>query len=86
MSSAGSQSAAGWLAENGPRELELLFRAVIYHPSELIVITDDDGNSQDASVGVGKFLGLRMAELVVATGVPFVASLAWRKPRMEPNE
>src|ERR1017187_2007912 len=34
MCPAGLQSsAARWLVENGPRELELLFRAIVYHPS-----------------------------------------------------
>ena len=65
MSSAGSQSSATrWLVENGPRELELLFRAIIYHPSAPIFITDDDGNSKDASVGVRKLLGLPREEII----------------------
>ena len=65
MSSAGSQSSATrWLVENGPRELELLFRAIIYHPSAPILITDDDGNSKDASVGVRKLLGLPREEII----------------------
>ena len=48
---------AEWLTENGPRELELLFRAIVYHPSNPIFITDDEGNSRDASIGVGDGLG-----------------------------
>jgi len=59
MCSAGLESpATDWLAENGPRELELLFRAIFYHPSTPILITDDDGNTTEASIGVGKLLGL----------------------------
>jgi formate hydrogenlyase transcriptional activator len=50
--------------ENGPKELELLFRAIIYHPSAPILITDDDGNSRDASVGVGKLLGLSREKII----------------------
>jgi PAS domain S-box-containing protein len=65
MCSAGSQSqAASWLVENGPKELELLFRAIVYHPSAPILITDDDGNSRDASVGVGKLLGLPREKII----------------------
>lgn len=65
MSSAGSESpAARWLVENGPRELELLFRAIVYHPSAPILLTDDDGNSKDASVGVGKLLGLPREKII----------------------
>ena len=65
MYSAGLESpAARWLVENGPRELEILFRAILYHPSTPILITDDDGNSRDASVGVGKLLGLPREKII----------------------
>src|ERR1019366_2771132 len=65
MSSAGSQSTASrWLVENGPKELELLFRAIVYHPSAPILITDNDGNYRDASVGVGKLLGLPREKII----------------------
>ncbi len=65
MCSAGSNSpATGWLAENGPRELELLFRAIVYHPSAPILIADDGGNFSDASVGAGKLLGLPREKIV----------------------
>lgn len=65
MCPAGLQSpAALWLVENGPRELELLFRAIVYHPSVPILITDDDGNSRDASTGVGKLLGIPREKII----------------------
>jgi len=65
MCSAGLESpAARWLVENGPRELEILFRAILYHPSTPILITDDGGNSRDASVGVGKLLGLPREKII----------------------
>ena len=66
MSSAGVESpaAARWLVENGPRELELLFRAIVYHPSAPILITDDNGNSRDASVGVSKLLGISREKII----------------------
>jgi PAS domain S-box-containing protein len=65
MSSAVSRSpTAGWLAENGPRELELLFRAVVYHPAAPILVTDDDGNTTEASIGVGKLLGLPREKII----------------------
>ncbi len=65
MSSAGAQTTATrWLVENGPKELELLFRAIVYHPSAPILITDNDGNSKDASVGVGKLLGLPREKII----------------------
>ena len=65
MSSVGLESpAARWLVENGPRELEILFRAILYHPSTPILITDDNGNSRDASIGVGKLLGLPRESII----------------------
>src|SRR5438477_1358921 len=57
-------AAAGWLEENGARELELLLRVVVYHPSNPVFITDDEGNSRDASVGLGKLLGLSREEII----------------------
>ena len=65
MSSAGAQSpATGWLTENGPRELELLFRAIVYHPSAPILVADDDGNTREASLGAGKLLGLPREKII----------------------
>jgi formate hydrogenlyase transcriptional activator len=56
--------AARWLAEHGPRELELLFRAIVYHPAVPILIADNDRNSLEASVGTGKLLGLPREKIV----------------------
>lgn len=53
-----------WLLENGPRELELLFRAVVYHPTSPILVADSQGKSVDASVGMRKLLGLRREEII----------------------
>ena len=65
MGSAVSQSPAKeWLAENGPRELELLFRAIVYHPSAPILVTDDEGNTREASIGVGKLLGVPREKII----------------------
>jgi PAS domain S-box-containing protein len=54
----------GWLAENGPKELELLFRAIIYHPSAPILIADDDRRYRDASFGASKLLGLPREKII----------------------
>jgi formate hydrogenlyase transcriptional activator len=89
MCSAGSNSTAmGWLAENGPRELELLFRAIVYHPSAPILITDEGGNFSDASVGAGKLLGLPREKIVGHPATDFAQpgskpqiSLLWRDLR-----
>jgi formate hydrogenlyase transcriptional activator len=65
MCSLGAQSSTScWLLENGPKELELLFRAIVYHPSAPILITDNDGNSRDASAGAGKLLGLPRDKII----------------------
>ena len=66
-------SACGWLLENGPRELELLFRAVIYFPSAPILIADNDGEYRDASVGASKLLGLPREKLIGRRIDEFVA-------------
>ena len=63
-STASQPAGSEWLMENGPRELELLFRAIIYHPSSPVLITDRDGNSKDASVGVGKLLGMDREKII----------------------
>jgi formate hydrogenlyase transcriptional activator len=54
----------GWLTENGPKALELLFRSIVFHPSAPILIADNDRRYQDASVGAGKLLGLPTEKLV----------------------
>jgi PAS domain S-box-containing protein len=65
MSPKGSQSPApSWLVENGPKELELLFRAIIYHPSAPILIADSDRKYWEASAGAGKLLGLPRSKII----------------------
>ncbi len=53
-----------WLMENGPRELELLFRAIVYHPSVPILIADDERNYREASAGAASLLGIPRDEIV----------------------
>ena len=64
MPSAASQQQATWLVENGPRELEALLRAIVYHPSAPILIADNDRHSLDASSGAGKLLGVPREEII----------------------
>jgi formate hydrogenlyase transcriptional activator len=56
--------ATGWLAENGPKALELLFRAIVFHPSAPILLADDDRRYRDASSGAGKLLGLPREKII----------------------
>src|ERR1019366_6398237 len=56
--------AVSWLVKNGPRELELLFRAIVYHPAAPILIADNDRNYREASTGAGKFLGLPRDKII----------------------
>ena len=63
--------AAHWLLENGPRELELLFRTIVYHPSVPILIADNDGKNHEASVGAGRLLGLPRNKLIGRSLVEF---------------
>jgi formate hydrogenlyase transcriptional activator len=78
-------TATSWLMENGPRELELLFRAIVYHPSAPILLTDDAGNSLEASVGLGKLLGIPREKVIGRPVADFIppafkpeASQLWR--------
>jgi PAS domain S-box-containing protein len=64
LSASTRQRATSWLEENGPRELELLFRAIVYHPSAPILIADNDRNYRDASSGAGKLLGLPREQII----------------------
>ncbi len=61
---ASQPQSTGWLEQNGPRELELLFRAIVYHPSAPIFIADDDRRYRDASFGAGKLLGLPREKII----------------------
>ena len=53
-----------WLLQNGPKELELLLRAVVYYPSSPILIADNDGKSREVSTGAGKLAGLPREKLI----------------------
>ncbi len=53
-----------WLLENGPKELELLFRAVVCHPSAPILIADNDRIYRDASPGAARLLGLSRKQII----------------------
>jgi formate hydrogenlyase transcriptional activator len=64
LGKASHSPASRWLEENGPRELELLFRAIVYHPATPILITDNDRKYRDASAGAGKLLGLPRNKLI----------------------
>jgi formate hydrogenlyase transcriptional activator len=65
LSSTASQPVAiRWLTENGPKELELLLRAVIFHPSTPIIIADNDRRYREASVGASKLLGLPREKII----------------------
>src|SRR5689334_3569261 len=63
-SAASAQQAAIWIAKEGLRELELIFRAVLSHPSEPILIADDDRNCLDVSSAAGKLLGLSKDKII----------------------
>ena len=61
---ASQPQAAGWLAENGPKELEELFRSVVFHPSVPILLADNDRHNLEASIGAGKLLGLPREKII----------------------
>lgn len=55
---------AKWLADSGPKELELLLRAVFCTSSQPILIVDGDRNCLDSSHGAGKLLGLSRDQII----------------------
>jgi len=61
---ASKPQANGWLVENGPKELEQLFRAFVFHPSEPILLADNDRRYLEASVGASKLLGLPREKII----------------------
>lgn len=50
--------------ENGPRELEVLFRAIVYHASVPIVVADDERHSHEASAGAVRLLGIPRSNII----------------------
>src|SRR5579871_2824143 len=56
--------ATPWLVENGPKELELLFRAIVFHPSAPILLTDNNRHYREASIGASKLLGLPREKII----------------------
>jgi hypothetical protein len=44
--------AANWLAQNGPQELDRLFRAVLFHPSASALVSDNQSPGDKLSAGV----------------------------------
>ena len=60
-----SQPQSGqWLLDAGLKQLELLFRAIVYPPAEPILIADNDRTYRDASCGAGKLFGLPRNRLI----------------------
>jgi PAS domain S-box-containing protein len=55
---------ARWLAENGPDELELILRAIVFHPSAPILLVDNDRHYVEASVGASNLLGLPREKII----------------------
>ena len=77
-------AANNWLTKNGPKEIESLCRAIIFHPSTPVLITDDLRCYQDASSGAGKRMGLPREKIIGRTlddltvsGIEPVISKRW---------
>jgi formate hydrogenlyase transcriptional activator len=62
---------AHWLVENGPRELERMFRTIVYNPSIPVLIADNDGKSHEASIGASKLLGIPREAIIGRSLVEF---------------
>jgi len=63
-STASQQQSALWLIQHGPEELELLLRAVVFHPTTPILLADNDRLSREASAGVSKLLGVPREKII----------------------
>jgi formate hydrogenlyase transcriptional activator len=63
-SAASMHEPSGWLVEEGLRDLEQLFRAVLSHQSEPILLVDDDRRCLYASSGASKLFGLSMGQMI----------------------
>ena len=61
---ASQPQATGWLVQNGPKELEVLFRAIIHQPAASILVADDNRKYRDASSGATKLLGLPREKII----------------------
>jgi formate hydrogenlyase transcriptional activator len=81
MGTLGLQQPTGWLVENGLKELELLFRTVLYHPSEPILIADSERHYVDANTGAGRLLG-RPRDQIIGRRIDDFAEASFR-PRIE---
>ena len=64
LGSAPAPTTGTWLLENGPKQLELLFRAIVYYPAAPILIADNNRKYRDASYGAGKLLGLSRDSII----------------------
>jgi PAS domain S-box-containing protein len=63
-SAASAQEATGWQVRDGLNDLELLFRSVLSHQSDPILIVDNDRHCLDVSSGAVKLLGLSRSKIV----------------------
>ena len=84
-SPASAPRVSNWLTEHGPRELELLFRAIVFQPTAPILIADNNRRYQEASIGASKLLGVPREKLIgrslddfVAPDLKPVISQRWR--------
>jgi PAS domain S-box-containing protein len=61
--SAPEQAPRTWLQQNGPVQLELLFRSVAFRPTTRLLLVDDERTCQKASAGSGRIVGVAPAAI-----------------------
>lgn len=64
LAAASSKQAESWLAENGPRELEIFFPSILHHPSAAILTADDHRCIREVSSCAGKLVGRTREEMI----------------------
>ncbi len=64
LAAASSKQAESWLAENGPKELEIFFPSILHHPSAAILTADDHRCIREVSSCAGKLVGRTREEMI----------------------
>jgi formate hydrogenlyase transcriptional activator len=62
-----------WLTENGSKELEAFFQAILFQSSASILLVDNERRYQEASLGAAKLLGIPRRQVIGRTLDDFAA-------------
>jgi PAS domain S-box-containing protein len=74
-------STSQWLRDCGVKQLELLFRAIVYQPAEPVLIADNDRTCRDASCGASQLFGISRDRIIGRRIDDFIEP--GRRPQMD---